>query len=529
MKRMLSLVLACLLVLTMAPMALAEAPTGTLRVFLDGDPETLDGQMTTDSYDIPLNAFDRLVECDTVDGRPELVPGLADSWEVTDDGLTYTFKLHEGVKFHNGNDFTAEDVVYTITRMMNPKTLAKNTDFYDMIAGASAFYGGEADSISGLTIVDDYTVQIVLDEPYAPFISGLATPGCVMLDSEATEAAGELFGMDASVTVGTGPFVLKEWVLGSKVTLEANKDYFKGAPKIDALTFLIVPDHDTQRMLYETGEADVFNFMYAPSQMEFFKNDPKYADQFVSGARAGTYYFLFNENLEPLNNVDVRKAMQMAIDRQAILDALYSGEGIVAQTLVPPTVLGYNENAPVIEYNPEKAKQMLADAGYPDGFDMVIAQTVDSPSTLSRNQILQGMLAQVGIRVTIEQMDDATYYGVRAEGNLPSVSNEWAADFNDPDNFLYTFFSKKNSLARSNNYANEDVQTRLEAARAMVDPEARMAEYQAIEQIIITDDAAMIPMYTINHQYLVNPRVQGFKVVWNGFNAQSWYPIELVG
>lgn len=528
MNKFLSLLVALMLLIGMVPAMAAEAPANTLRVFLDADPETLDGQMTTDSYDIPLNAFDRLVECDTIDGKPELVPGLADSWDVTEDGLTYTFHLHEGVKFHNGNDFTADDVVYTINRMMDPATLAKNTDFYDMIVGASEFYEGAADSVSGVVAVDANTVQITLAEPYAPFLAGLATPGCVMLDSEATEEAGDVFGMDAALTVGTGPFVLKEWVLGSKVTLEANKDYFKGAPKIDALTFLIVPDHDTQRMLYETGEADVFNFMYAPSQMEFFKNDPAYADQFISGARAGTYYFLFNQNIEPLNNVEVRKALQVGIDRNALLSALYGGEGIVAQTLVPPTVLGYNADAPVIEYNPEKAKQMLSDAGYPDGFDMVIAQTTDSPTSLSRNEILQAMFAQIGVRVEIQQMDDASYYGTRATGELPSVSNEWAADFNDPDNFLYTFFSTKNAVARSNNYANADIQQRLEAARVMVDQDARMQEYRDIEQTIITEDAAMIPLFTINHQYLVNPRVQGFKVVWNGFNAQSWYPIELV-
>lgn len=528
-RKLLTLVLSLVMILTMFPAAMADQAGGTLKVFLDSDPETLDGQMTTDSYDVALNAFDRLIEADTVDGEPQLVPGLADSWDVSDDGLVYTFHLHQGVKFHNGNDFTAEDVVYSIDRMMNPAQFAKNYDIYDMIVGAKERFEGEADSISGVKAIDDYTVEVTLSQPYAPFLAVLATPGGVMLDSEATPAAGEAFGMDPAVTVGTGPFIVKDWVLGSEVTLEANKDYFKGAPKIDGLIYLIVPDPDTQRMLYETGEADIFNFDYAPSQMEFFKNDPQYADQFTSGARAGTYYSVFNQNMEPLNDVNVRKALKLALDRQAMLDALQAGEGVVANTFVPSNVLGHNAEAEVIEYNPELAKQLLAEAGYPDGFDMQIAQMTDSPQTLSMNEVYQAMMAQIGVRVEIVQMDSAAYYAQRGEGTLPSVNNSWSADFNDPDNFLYTFFSEKNSVLRSVNYQNTDVMQRLEAARSMTDPEARMAEYRAIEQIIISEDAAMIPLYSTNHTFLVNPRVKGFKVSWNGWNAQSFYPIELVG
>ena len=183
----------------------------------------------------------------------------------------------------------------------------------------------------------------------------------------------------------------------------------------------------------------------------------------------------------------------------------------------------------LIEYRLEMAKQLLADAGYPDGFDMQIAQMTDSPQTLAMNEIFQAMMAQIGVRVEIVQMDSASYYGQRAEGTLPSVNNSWSADFNDPDNFLYTFFSEKSSLLRSSNYKNTDIQQRLEAARAMTDPEARIAEYKAIEETIINTDAMMIPLYSINHPFLISERVKNFKVSWNGWNAQSFYPIELVG
>ena len=527
MKRMFALMMGLALLMSlMAPMAVAEDKDNWLHIFYTADPETLDVQLTTDSYTIPLNCFDRLVETDTVDGVAQIVPGLADTWDISEDGLTYTFHLHEGVTFQNGDPFTADDVVFTVNRMMDPKTQAKNTDiYYGIVKGAADFYDGNADSVEGVKAIDDLTVEFTLESAYAPFLSCLSTPGGSIYNRESTEGVTD-FGVNPDVCFGTGPFQVTEWDLGSKVVLTAYPDYFKGAPQIDGITMAIVSDADTQRMMFETGEVDVFNFDYAESQLQWFK-DNGYQDQIVSGSRAGTYYFMFNTAIEPLNDVNVRKALQMAIDRQAILDALYDGEGKVLNTFIPEGVISHNDAAEAIPYDPEQARALLAEAGYADGFDMELAIMADSQTSLTVTSIIQSDLKKIGVRAEIKQYDESSYYDIRRDGELPSYYNSWSADYNDPDNFLYTFFSKKNTKGRSVNYDNQQILDLLEEARVMVDPEKRIEAYQTIDDAVVHQDAVTLPLYQRNHLFCLNPRVQGFKVAWNGWSDMSFYTISL--
>ncbi|MBR1820823.1 MAG: ABC transporter substrate-binding protein, partial [Clostridia bacterium] len=504
MKRLLSMLAALALALTvMAPMAVAEENDNWLRIFYTEDPESLDVQRTTDSYTIPMNCFDRLVEADSATG--EIVPGLADTWDISEDGLTYTFHLHEGVTFQNGDPFTSDDVVYTVTRIMDPDDRKKNTDVFDMIVDANEYREGEADSITGVTAIDDLTVQFVLDAPYTPFLSGLTTPGGSIYNRESTEGVDD-FGTNPAVCFGTGPFQVIEWELGSKVTMVANPNYFKGAPQIDGIIMLIVSDADTQRLMFEQGEVDVFNFDYAESQLQWFL-DNGYEDQIISGVRAGTYYFMFNTGIEPLDNVNVRKALQMAVNRQAILDAMYNGEGHLLATFIPDGVLSHNDAAEGIPYDPEQAKAILVEEGYADGFDMELAVMSDSTTSQNISTIIANDFKQIGVNATVKPYDEASYYDIRSDGELPSYYNSWSADYNDPDNFLYTFFSRKNTVGRSTNYTNDEIMDLLDEARAMLDPDERVAAYQKIDNAVVHEDAVVLPLYQRNHLFCLNPRV----------------------
>lgn len=491
------------------------------------NPDTLDVQKTSAYYCIPLNVYDRLVESESVNGETKIVPGLADTWDISKDGLTYTFHLHKGVKFSNGEELKADDVIYTVNRMMDPATKAVNTDVFDLIQGADDVYNGKAKTVSGIKAVDDYTVQMTLTKPFAPFLANLTVPGASIYNRKATEAAGDKFGSDAEHTVGTGPFTMKKWTLNSELLMVKNSDYFKGAPKLDGVDFKIVADSNTAKMMFENGQLDVFDTSEAKNLIPYFKQSAKWKNNVVTGPIAGVYYFMFNENVKPLDNPKVRKAIEMAVDRKTILDQLYYGEGKVVNTIIPDDITGYNKDAQEIKYDPTAAKQLLTEAGYPNGFDLEIFQINSEQVMLQCNQVIQSELAQLGIKVKITQLDDATYLAKRKDGVLMSYQNNWSADYNDPDNFIYTFFSAKNTKARSVNYTNTDVMKKVEDARIMTDATARMQLYHEIEKTIVIDDAAFFPLYQLNRVDVVSNRVKGFKIPWNGWSDMSYYNVSI--
>ncbi|MDK2866879.1 MAG: peptide/nickel transport system substrate-binding protein [Clostridiales bacterium] len=494
----------------------------------DEDPGTADVAKTTEFYALPLNMFDRLVESVTVaPGKSELVPGLAETWEVSDDGLVYTFHLRKGALFQNGDEVKAEDVYFTFDRMLDPATEGLNTDFFDMIKGAEARMNGEADSTEGIKIVDDYTLEITLNEPFGPFVAGLATPAGSVYCKKAVLEAGDQFGIDPALTVGSGPFKLAEWTVNDKIVLEAFDNYWGGRAQYDELVLKIVPDAETARMLFESGEIDVFNCDMARSQIPYFESNDKWKDLIVSGPRVGVYYICLNQSIEPLGDVRVRKALQMAIDRENMLAQMFYGKGQLVNGIMPPGLYGYNSDLPVIPYDPEAAKALLAEAGYPDGFAFEVAQETDSPNTLKINEIIQSDLAKIGVDVTITQLDESTFFGIRKTGELPSYYSSWSADFNDPDNFIYTFFTEKNAVSRSFNYVNADIQQKIEDARIMTNADERIATYQEIEKTIVHDDAAWIPLFELDHLFVVQPYVKNYKVAWNGWSDQSYYSIQI--
>ena len=501
--------------------------TGYLVAALNADIQTADVQKTSKDYEVPFNIFDRLVDVEVgTDGNSKIVPSLAESWDISDDGLEYTFHLRQGVKFHNGNDFTAEDVAYTFHRMLTVEG-GVNTEFIDQIKGADELLAGETDTLEGVEVVDDYTIKVTLKEPFAGFLASISSPGVSIYDSEATEAAGDQFGMDPAVTVGTGPFEFSSWSFNNQLVLTRNEDYWKGASGLPGVVIKIIPDTETQSMMFESGELDILDLDYAADSVDRFTET--YPDQIVQGPRVGIVYFTMNFNKEPFQDVRVRKAVQMSIDRQAILDALYGGRGQVEQGIFPHGLIGFNPDQEEIKYDPEAAKALLAEAGYADGFDMEIAADSSASDTMTMAlEIVSDQLAEVGINAEIKNYDESTWLETRKSGELGSFMSTWSADYNDPDNFIYTFFgNEEKTRIRSINYPDTEVMERVAKARTIVNEDERLAEYKALEEKIIHEDAAWVPMFSRLHLFAVSKRVQGFTPLWSGLSDQLFYNISL--
>lgn len=501
--------------------------TGFLTVAMNADIQTADIQKTSKDYEVPINIYDSLCKIKVADdGTSSIVPCLAEKWKISPDGLEYTFYLKKGVKFHNGEELKASDVKYTFERMLTV-TGGINSEFLDQIKGSDELFNGTAKELSGFQIIDDYTFKLTLKEPYSGFLACISTPAVSIYNEKATKAAGDQFGLDPSLTVGTGPFKFASWTYNDQLVLVRNDDYFQGPSKIPGVVIKIVPDTETQTMMFESGQLDLLDMDYVSEQVDRFEKS--YPDQMVSGPRLGITYFAMNEKIAPFDNVKVRKAMQMAIDRQTILDTLYGGRGQLENGIFPHGLIGYNPKLPEIKYDPEGAKALLAEAGFPKGFNMEIAADMSASDTVTTTlEIIKEQLAQVGINAEIKNYDQSTWLDTRKSGELSSYISTWTADFNDPDNFIYTFFGNAEKTGnRSLNYPDTSVMDRVVKARSILDNDQRIKEYNALEEKIIDEDAAWVPMYSKLHLFAVSKRVQNYKVSWNGLGDNDFYPLSL--
>lgn len=496
-----------------------------VRTAIKSDIQTIDMHKTSNNYMVPLNVFDRLVEVEVKDGKSEIVPSLAKSWDISEDGKTYILHLMEGVKFHNGEDFKADDVVYSLNRIVTVQG-AVNSGFVSQIEGFDELTNGVATELSGVKAIDDYTIEIKLKEPYAGFMASLAAAPVSILDEKTTTMAGDKFGIEPEFTVGTGPFKLKEWKLNEGIELVKNENYWKEAPKIDGVEIKVVPDTETQNIMYRNGELDILDLDYMVDYIPTYKQEFK--DNLVSVPRVGITYFTFNENIEPLNNVNIRKALSMAIDRQAIVDSMYNGTASIENGIFPKGLIGHNENIEAIEYNTEKAKEILAAEGYPNGFDMEIAiDSASSDTTKSVLEIISEQLSEIGVNASLKTYDESTWLATRKAGELGSFMSIWTADYNDPDNFIYTFFgTDENTKLRSLNYKDKEVIDRVAKARAIINEDERIKEYQALEKKIISEDRAWLPMYAKEHYFALGKSISNFTPNWAGISDMQFYSIK---
>ena len=502
-------------------------PAGYLCI-VDDEPDTLDPQCTTSFYHIPLNVFDRLVEVKAADGESHLVPSLAESWEISPDGRTYTFHLRPGVCFSNGSALTASDVGYTLRRLLTwPQS--HNQDLAMSIEGAEELRLGEAETLAGFRELDDLTFEITLAYPFAPFLACLSTPGASILDAESTEAAGEEFGQSAELTVGTGPFMLTDWQPGNEIRMAANPRWWDDGRVCAGLRMLFLSETVSQRMLYEEGVLDILDLEYLGPEAEYFVHGDIYRANLAQGPRVGITYIALNERVAPLSDVRVRRALQLALDRELLMKAIVSGRGSVENGIFPHGLMGFNPDLPEIPCDPEAARALLEAAGLPDGFELEIT-TTQSSAAKDHNllEIIAYMWGEIGVKTRIVTLDGDEFMNLRKQGKVACYTSTWSADYNDPDNFIYTFFGTPgNTLSRSLCYSNGDIMRRVVNARAIVDESARLAEYQALEQKIVQEDAAWIPLYSRQHLFVVKDRVKGFQVSWNGWSSSSYRNVTI--
>ncbi len=491
--------------------------SGFLTVVED-EPDTVDFQCTTIHYTIAQNVFDRLAEMESDrKGNAVIRPALAERWEISEDRRSYTFHLREGVTFSNGAALTSEDVRFTFTRLLSHPDSC-NRDIADAIVGAKELEAGKTDTLKGFEIHDDLEFTIMLEEPFEAFLACITMPGASILDAETTREAGDRFGKDPAWTVGTGSFILRSWESGMGMILTQNPDCWQGPPHCEGLNLLFLTDPEEIRLLFENGELDILNLDDVGRTAEFFLHGDIYQDRLYEVQRISTTYIALNEAIEPLGDVRVRKALQLSLNRELLLDAGYSGHGLLVDGILPRGMYGYNPNLSKIPFDPGEAKNLLAQAGYPNGFDLTFS--VSSASTqgeLSLVRMAVSMWQEIGVRASVEVLEEDDFMRLRKSGSIACYSATWTADFNDPDNFFYTFFGDaENTRFRSLNYPEEDIMAQVRLARTIADADKRIQKYHDLERVIAQDDAAWIPLFSRQFFYVSSERLKGFRASWNG-------------
>ncbi|GAB6099250.1 ABC transporter substrate-binding protein [Halanaerocella petrolearia] len=493
---------------------------GAFQGRLRSDPPTLDPAHSTDttSSRVIRNIFDGLVQYDK---NLKVVPAIAKDWKVSEDGLTWTFDLKEGVKFHNGREVKASDVVYSFTRILDPETKSERAWLFDSVKGATAFQEGEADKVSGFKALNDYKVQIELAEPFTPFLSVLAMENASIVPKETIQKHGEQF---AQHPVGTGPFKFADWKHDSKVVLEKNADYYAdGRPYLDKVVYNVITEGTSAFASYEQGSIYQMDSDIPDGQMKrVMKANGEFSDDFSKVPRLGTYYFGFNTQKEPFTNKKVRKAINYAVNKQVIAQVLKNGLVKPAKGILPPGMPGYNPELKGYSYDIEKAKQLLKEAGYPEGLPGEYELVYNTSKGHQRiAEAVQSNLKKVGVDVKLTNMDWGTYIQKVDNGDTQIFRLAWIADYPDPDNFLYTLFHSDNVGPGGNGafYKNPEIDKMLDKARGMKPGQERLKLYQKIEKQIMAD-APWVPVYYYTTPNLVQPFVHNYE-----FTAQT--PLEL--
>ncbi|MBN1356817.1 ABC transporter substrate-binding protein [bacterium] len=475
----------------------------TFRFRLATDPPTLDPAQSTDTTSgaVVLKVFDGLVEFDPL--TLEVVPAVAESFHVSEDGRIYTFHLRKGVSFHNGRPVVAEDIKYSLERTLDPQTKSPRTWVLNPIEGAREFTSGQADHVAGIRVVGESTVQLILTEPYAPFLAQLCMEAASLLPREECERWGDEF---KSHPVGCGPFEFVEWQHDIRVVVKANPNYYGGVPRLKRVEFKVIPNEATAFEEYKAGGLDFLD-QVPPGQL--LRVRQQYPEDLHIWPYLSIYYIGFN-HLEPpfRDNVLLRRAVNYAVDKEKICLAVKEGISFPARGILPPGIPGYNPGLEGYPYNPRKAGELLAEAGYPGGSglpEITLWHNRDDRHRLI-GECIQYYLGQIGIRIRLKNVEWAAYLEACEEGRPLLYRMGWVADYPDADNFLYILLHSSQAGSPGNyaRYSNPEFDELVVRAQASTDPETRVALYRKAESIAV-EDAAWLYVYYDREVALIKP------------------------
>jgi oligopeptide transport system substrate-binding protein len=481
---------------------------GIYRRVLGNDPSTLDPALLSDVYGraVVRQIFDGLVQ---FDANLQPLPAIAEFWEASRDGRTWTFALRRGVKFHHGREVTAHDVVYSFVRLLNPQKPVPVTDLIHRIQGAKEFMQGTTHDVQGLKAVDRYTLQIVLEEPLAPALAILGLTYVAVVPQEEVEKLGERFGR---APVGTGPFKFVRWQPNQEIVLEAHDQYYEGRPFLDALVFKIVVGGKHEETFAEFLRGNLEETIIPSGKLDEVRTDLQYRKyQRVRKPVLNLLYIGFNTQGKPFDDRRVRQAFNYAVDKEAIVREITRMGSLPATGPLPPGMPGYDPDLRGYDYNPAKARRLLAEAGYPNKADFPVVQlwsVSKAESTKAELAAYQRYLAELGVQVDIHFAPDwPTYKAMLEQSKLPMFRLMWVADIPDPDNFLFPLLHSTSPTNRTF-YRNPRVDQLLEQARKEFDEAQRIALYRRVERLVMDDAPWIAQDHSVLH-YLYQPYVQG--------------------
>ena len=503
-----SLLLLCFFTGVTIPAFAQPLDGGVYRRPLEHDPETLDPARISDVYSrsVSQQIFDGLVQFDQT---LTITPALAQFWKASRDGLTWTFTLRKGMKFHHGREVTAEDVVNSFTRILDPRTKSGAADLFLGIKGAQKFREGKATHVAGLVALDRYTVQVTLNEALGPFVSVLAVGHAKVVPKELVEQQGEAFGAHP---VGTGPFKFVRWERGKEIVLAANPDYFDSPPRLSRLIFRIFPGgpYDTMYAEFQKG-----NLEDAPPPTQDYRRVVTAGNHiYVKRPMISVRFYGINTRMKPLDDRRVRQALIHAVDRESLIQEVLLGRFTPAHGILPPGTLGFNPGLKGYPYDPRRARELLAQAGYPGGRGLPpipIWSSVKHEGILREHEQIQRYLEAVGVPVQFQYLTDwPAFSKMLDERKLPVFLYAWYADVPDPDNFLFKLFYSR-SPRNFFGYANPVVDDLLLQARREGNLQRRVELYRRVEEMVL-DDAPLIPVLHHTYERLFQPYVRSVEV-----------------